>query len=64
MKTEEIITIKLIPDSGKYLKRIATGEIFNGTLYLGKNDSPDNYSEANEEEYQAYLGSLESTVEE
>lgn len=39
-----------------YIKRTATGEVYQGNIiYLGSHDSVSNYSEATEEEYEAFL---------
>ena len=45
----------LTPRENKHYKNVNTGDIYEGTLYLGKYDTPLNYVEVSEEEYQAYL---------
>lgn len=55
--------IELIPNKNKHLKNINTGDIFEGTIYLGKYDSEDNYVEVTEEEYQQYLIDKEKEAE-
>ena len=46
---------ELKPSEGMHLKNIHTGDIYEGTIYLGIYDSPDNYIEVTEEEYQEWL---------
>lgn len=55
---------ELIPNANMHLKNINTGDIFEGTIYLGKYDSEDNYVEVTEEEYQQYLIDKEKELEE
>ena len=38
-----------------HLKNINTGDIYEGTIYLGIYDSASNYIEVSEEEYLEYL---------
>ena len=54
--TKEIrTTVILIPSENKHIKNIISGDIFEGNVYLGCNDSTDRYTEVDEEEYQNYL---------
>ena len=46
---------KLIPSENKHYKNINTGDIYEGVVYLGIYDSPSNYVEVSEEEYQESL---------
>lgn len=46
---------KLTPNLNKHFKDINTGEIYEGEIYLGIYDTPYNYIEVSEEEYQEYL---------
>ena len=46
---------KLTPSENMHLKNINTGDIYEGAIYLGIYDSPDNYVEVTEEEYQEWL---------
>lgn len=55
METNTINIIKLTPTQGMHLKNILTSDIAEGIVYLGKLDSPSNYVEVTEEEYQAFL---------
>ena len=55
METNTINIIKLTPAQGMHLKNILTNDIAEGIVYLGKLDSPSNYVEVTEEEYQAFL---------
>lgn len=55
METNTINIIKLTPTQGMHLKNIITNDIAEGVVYLGKLDSPDNYIEVTEEEYQTFL---------
>ena len=47
MKSEQITIIKLIASEGKSL---TNGEIYAKELYLGCNDSPDNWTEIDDSE--------------
>lgn len=49
----------ITPDINKHFSNLDKTEMYEGTLYLGKNDSPENYIEVTEEEYQAYLKAKE-----
>lgn len=42
MKTSEVKIVVLEPDEGKVL---TNGETYSDKVYLGKNDSPDNWRE-------------------
>lgn len=55
METNTINIIKLTPTQGMHLKNILTNDIAEGIVYLGKLDSPSNYIEVTEEEYQTFL---------
>lgn len=55
---------KIIPSLNKHFKNIHTGDIYEGTVYLGIYDSPDNYVEVSEEEYQEYLKAQEVVINE
>ena len=55
METNTINIIKLTPTQGMHLKNILTNDIAEGIIYLGKLDSPSNYIEVTEEEYQTFL---------
>lgn len=46
---------KIIPSENKHFKNIYTGDIYEGTIYLGIYDSADNYVEVSEEKYQEWL---------
>jgi hypothetical protein len=50
---------KITPSANKHFKNINTGDIHEGTIYLGVYDSPYNYVEVTEEEYQEYLKAQE-----
>lgn len=51
------------PSKNKHFKRIETGEIFEGEIFLGIYDKKENYTEVSEEEYQEYLTSLKAQRE-
>ena len=55
METNTINIIKLTSTQGMHLKNILTNDIAEGIVYLGKLDSPSNYIEVTEEEYQTFL---------
>jgi hypothetical protein len=46
---------QLIPAIGNHLKNIHTDEIFEGSIYLAKSLSEEDFVEITEEEYQAIL---------
>jgi hypothetical protein len=52
---------KLIPEKKMHLKDVRTNEIAEGYIYLGIYDSPENYVEVTEEEYQQWL--IEKEIE-
>ena len=54
---------KLIPTTGMHLKDINSGEIAEGYIFLGIYDSPNNYIEVTESEYQQYLIDKENEAE-
>jgi len=45
---------KLTSSTG-FIKNIETGEIYDYSIYLGKFDSPENYTECSEADYQELL---------
>lgn len=51
MITGNIQITTLEPDDGKWL---TNGETFSKKVYLGKNDSPDNWQEITEEEKERF----------
>ncbi len=55
---------KLFTSTTGYAKNVATGEVFPAErIYLGIFDSPDNYEEATEEEYNEYIKAQERPEE-
>ena len=52
METTKIEFIKLTPSEGMVL---TNGEAYSTEVYLGKNDSPDNWHEIPVEEYKVIL---------
>ena len=54
---------KLTPSLNKHFKNINTGDIYEGTIYLGIYDNASNYVEVSEEEYQAYLKKQQEAIE-
>lgn len=53
MTTSKVTVVKLlVPSEGKYLKCIATGEVYEGEIYLAKSLSANDFVEISEEEYQ------------
>ena len=53
---------KIIPSANKHFKDIHTGDIYEGSIYLGIYDSENNYVEVSEEEYQEYLKKQEEII--
>ena len=43
------------PENGHW-KNTATGDIYEGDIYLGKYDSPENYVAVSESDYALYKG--------
>jgi hypothetical protein len=62
MTTSKVTVIKLAPSEGKHLKCIATGEVYEGEIYLAKSLKTSDFVEISEEEYQKIK--LESLAEE
>ena len=60
MKQETITSIKLIASDGMIL---TNGEAFGKEVYLGTGDSPDNWHEITEEEYNKIQNSIENNPE-
>ena len=55
MRTEQKTNyIELIPEEGYHLSNKDKTEMYEGFIYLGKYDSPDNYIEVNNEEYEEW----------
>lgn len=53
MTTSKVTVVKLlVPSEGKHLKCIATGEVYEGEIYLAKSLSANDFVEISEEEYQ------------
>ena len=46
--------IKLIPSEGFHLSNTNKTEMYEGFVYLGKYDTPDNYIEVTNEEYEEW----------
>lgn len=45
IETENVVLRQLIPAEGKALRKIGTDEYYPEGLYLGKEESPDNFVE-------------------
>ena len=60
METTKIEIIKLTPSVGMVL---TNGETYSKEVYLGCNDSPDNWHEITVEEYEKITGEQESDQE-
>ena len=52
MTTSKVTIVKLAPSEGKHLKCIATGEVYEGEIYLAKSLKAEDFIEISEEEYQ------------
>ena len=46
--------IELIPEEGFHLSNTDKTEMYEGFIYLGKYDSPDNYIDVTNEEYEEW----------
>lgn len=55
---------KITPSLNKHFKNINTGDMYEGDIYLGVHDTPYNYVEVSEEEYQEYLKTQQEDIEE
>ena len=60
MKSEEITIIKLIASEGKSL---TNGEIYAKELYLGCNDSPDNWTEIDDSEIPEETEEIQAAID-
>lgn len=61
METTKIELIKLTPSEGMVL---TNGETYSTEVYLGKNDSPDNWYELPVEEYEEIMAEQEREMRE
>lgn len=55
--------IKLAPSVGFHLSNTDKTEMYEGFIYLGKYDSPDNYIEVTDEEYEEWKRLKEAEYE-
>lgn len=53
---------KITPSANMHFKDINSGDIYEGSIYLGIYDKKSNYVEVTEEEYQAYLAKQQEEV--
>ena len=60
MKQETIELRKLTADDGKVL---TNGEAYGTEIYLGKDDSPENWHEITTEEYETVRAEMEKKIE-
>lgn len=56
MRTENVVLTKIEADEGMYL---TNGETYGKTIYLGKNDSAENWTEITEAEYEQLMAEKE-----
>ena len=59
MKTSSITLNKVTPKEGMYLKDTKINEVYKGTVYLAKSQSPEDLVEITEAEYQKIIKELE-----
>lgn len=52
-------TRQIIPDEGKHLKNLQTGEIYEGAIYPAVSLTEDDFAEVSNADYQEYLQSLD-----
>lgn len=63
MRTEQKTNyIELIPEEGYHLSNTDKSEMYEGFIYLGKYDSPNNYIEVTNEEYEEWKRQQEEIV--
>lgn len=60
--TETKITLRKLTAADGYV--LTDGEVYGKEIYLGKNDSPDNWHEITDAEYAEILAEQEQTEEE
>ena len=60
MKSEQITIIKLTASDGKSL---TNGEIYAKELYLGCNDSPDNWTEIDDSEIPEEIEEIQAAID-
>jgi hypothetical protein len=53
----------LTPDTDKHISNVDKTEMYEGQVYLGKNDLPENYIEVTEQEYQEWKLQKEQEAE-
>ena len=51
---QKINFIKLTPEKGFHISKTDRSEMYEGFIYLGKYDLPENYIEVIDEEYEAW----------
>lgn len=61
MRTENVVLTKIEADEGMYL---TNGETYGKTIYLGKNDSAENWTEITEAEYEQLMAEKEEAENE
>lgn len=54
---------QLVPDEGKHLKNIKTGQVFARGIYIPKSFTADDFTEITEQEYQAIKADLKEIEE-
>ena len=59
MKLTTGAILALTPSAGMHLRRKSSGDIYEGTIYLGKYDSEDSFDEVSEDDYERWLKGLE-----
>lgn len=62
METENITLRKLTPSDGRYIANKENTICTNSAIYLGKNDSPDNYREVEETEAEEIIAAIKNEM--
>lgn len=63
MNVEKTIVIRLQPAEGMRLKETATGDVFEGEIYLAKSLKPSDFEEITEEEYLAAVTAVSGNTD-
>ncbi|NDW09829.1 hypothetical protein [Dysgonomonas sp. 520] len=63
MKTQTVKTIKIVADEGYIFCNLDKSQVYGDTLYLGKNDSAENYIEITIEEGEEIKAELEKLID-
>lgn len=62
MQSYIVNVVKIEPSAGKHLRRIETGEVFNGFIFIPESLSESDFDEITDEEYEE-INTNNNTIE-